>query len=208
MFIVRVDRRRGDSRYVKNGIKRSSGGSIRLRQAEIQEHTRKGELYVLEAREGTVEGCLLISIDGTNLLINIISLSQCYNTRSVCSLIVEYAKSLAPQAQDIAVLVPRRNYTLAILLRDRGLVVVSLMPDWIALRGILPLGERNTHVCAIPPGQITHPRRQRSLWLPRGLQPVLPFARRRIAPVPQEPPGPLQLGQDSLHLFQTPAHPQ
>ena len=208
MLIVRVERKRGDSRYVKNGIKRSSGGTIRLRRAEIQEYTRKGELYVLEAREGTVEGCLLISIDGTNLLINIISLSQCYTTPPVCSLIMEYAKSLAPQAQDIGVLVSRRNYEMAILLRDRGLVVVSVMPDWIALRGLLPLGERNTHVCTMPPEQFRAPRRQRSLWLPRGLQPYLPSSHHRVAPEPQEPPGPLHLGQDSLHLFQTPRPPQ
>ena len=205
MLIARVERKKGDSRYVKEGIKRSSGGSIRLRKAEIQEYTRKGELYVLEDRGGTVEGCLLISINGTNLQINIISLSQYCTTPSICSRITEYAKSVAPQAEEMTVLVSRRNYPLAILLRDRGLVVVSLTPDWIALKGLLPLGEGRTHVCTVSTERATHLPRQRSLWLPRGLQPVLPFSHRRIAPQPQEPPGPLQLGQDSLHLFQTPA---
>ena len=38
MLIVQVERKRGDSKYVKAGIRRSSGGSIRLCQAEIQEH--------------------------------------------------------------------------------------------------------------------------------------------------------------------------
>lgn len=201
MLIVRVKRKRGDSRYVKAGIRRSSGGCIRLRQSEIQEYTRKGEMYVLEDR-GTVEGCLLISIDGTNLSINIISISPYCITSSVCNLIIDYAKSLSRQAEELVVMVSRHSYNMAILLRNRGLVVVSVASEWVTLHGLFPLRETNTHVTTLATNRFRHQPFQRSLWSPRGWHLSDPFPPQRIAQ--QEPPGPLRLGQDSLHLFQTP----
>ena len=206
MLIVRVERKRGDSKYVKAGIRRSSGGSIRLRQAEIQEHTRKGEMYLLE-ESGTVEGCLLISIEGTTLSINIISISPYCICSSVCDMILDYSKTLYRMAQDIVVAVSRRNYLVAIFLRDRGLVVRSTTPDWIVLHGLFPLREPNTHFSALTPENFRFQPYQRSRWSPRGRQIALPSARRRIAPGPQDPLGPLPIEQESLHLFHSSQYP-
>ena len=202
MLIVRVERKRGDSKYVKAGIRRSSGGSIRLQQADIQEHTRKGEMYVLED-QGTVEGCLLISINDSKLSINIISISPHCITPSVCEMIIGYAKSLSHQAEEILVTVPRNNYLVAILLRDRGLVVRSTTPDWVILHGLFPLREMNNHI-SVPSANIRHQPSQISQWSPRGRRIVLPSSHRRSAPQIQEQLGPLPIGQDSLHIFQTP----
>lgn len=201
MLIVRVERKRGYSRYVKTGICRSSGGYIRLRQSEIQKYTRKGEIYVLEDK-GKVEGCLLISTDGTNISINIISISSYCITSSVCDLIIDYAKSLSCQAEDIVVKVSIHSYIMAIILRDRGLVVVSVASEWITLHGLFPFREMNTHVTAMATNRFRHHLYQRSRWSPRGWHLPHSFAPQRVAP--QEHPGPLQIGQDSLHLFQTP----
>jgi len=160
-------------------------------------------MYVLEDR-CRVEGCLLISTDGTNLSINIISITPYCTTSSVCDLIIDYAKSLSRQAEGIVVMVPKHSSTMAILLRDRGLVVVSVASEWITLHGLFPMREINTHITTLSTDRFRHRPFQRSLLSPRGWHTPHHFGhQQRTGVAPQEHHGPLQLGQDSLHLFQT-----
>ena len=161
MLIVRVKRKRGDSKYVKAGVHRSSGGSIRLRQAEIHEYIKKGELYVVE-NQNIVDGCLLISIDGTMLSIKIISLSL-HHTTAICKCIIEYTMAIYPQAKEIVISTSRQNNNVTSLFQARGLLVLMMSKEWISLYGSLPLRENNNLFTRTYPYDLIQQPPQRSL---------------------------------------------